>query len=123
MTTAELQGRVPTEHQVPMDAELKRKWVQALRSGVYVQGFGALRRPLGYIYGKPAAYCCLGVLCELIPGGWENQYKAGMDAVLAVDNFVAAGLDLGFDQMKLANMNDIDKMPFESIAGWIEENL
>jgi hypothetical protein len=40
-----------------MDAELKARWLQALRSGEYVQDSGSLRTSNGY--------CCLGVLCEV----------------------------------------------------------
>lgn len=40
-----------------MDSEIKELWVQALRSGDYQQGQGALR-----IDDK---YSCLGVLCDL----------------------------------------------------------
>ena len=57
-----------------MDIELGRKWVDALRSGKYQQGFGALKT-------KAGGYCCLGVLCDavLTPRGmvsrddWEDR--------------------------------------------------
>ena len=45
-----------------MNAEIKRKWVEALRSGRYVQLQG------GYIRDpRPESnrHCCLGVLCEV----------------------------------------------------------
>ena len=38
-------------------AEHRRKWVEALRSGKYYQITGALRNALGH--------CCLGVACEI----------------------------------------------------------
>ena len=41
-----------------MNQEIKAKWVNALRSGDYEQGQGALKNPNGQ-------YCCLGVLCDL----------------------------------------------------------
>jgi hypothetical protein len=43
---------------------VKKKWVEALRSGEYAQTRGALFRaePAG---GHPAGYCCLGVLTDL----------------------------------------------------------
>jgi len=41
-----------------MNAEIKAKWIEALRSGRYAQGCGRLRR-------HDDKYCCLGVLCEL----------------------------------------------------------
>lgn len=40
-----------------MNPEIKRKWLEALRSGEYNQGSGALR--------KNGKFCCLGVLCDL----------------------------------------------------------
>ena len=40
-----------------MNKEIKALWIEALRSGKYVQGMGFLNNN-----GK---FCCLGVLCEL----------------------------------------------------------
>lgn len=40
-----------------MNADVKAKWVAALRSGNYEQGEGALQTVNGF--------CCLGVLCDL----------------------------------------------------------
>ena len=42
-----------------------KKWVEALRSGKYKQGFGQLKN-------RQNEYCCLGVLCDLAE-------KEGMD--------------------------------------------
>lgn len=48
-----------------MNAELKAKWLAALRSGEYVQGEGRLR-------GEGNSYCCLGVLCDISGlGDWS----------------------------------------------------
>lgn len=41
-----------------MNAEVKIKWLAALRSGEYKQGTGTLRR-------SDDTYCCLGVLCDI----------------------------------------------------------
>ena len=43
-----------------MDAAIKQKWVDALRSGEYKQGFCSLHD------GWDDSYCCLGVLRELL---------------------------------------------------------
>lgn len=56
--------------------EIKQQWVEALRSGEYKQGKGALR-----LIGKEQdSFCCLGVLCDKSNvGEWrvrENSYKA-----------------------------------------------
>ena len=40
-----------------MNQEIKRRWVEALRSGEYKQGREALKRQ--------GQFCCLGVLCDL----------------------------------------------------------
>ena len=44
---------------MPMDPELKAKWVAALRSGEYKQGRDVLHN------NKSNTYCCLGVLCRV----------------------------------------------------------
>lgn len=41
-----------------MDAVIKTKWTDALRSGKYQQGVGALRS-------GDNKFCCLGVLCDV----------------------------------------------------------
>lgn len=51
-----------------MNPEIKALWLEALRSGEYEQGIGALH---SYEDGKDY-YCCLGVLCDL-------AIKAGVD--------------------------------------------
>lgn len=48
-----------------MHQEVKRRWVNALKSGGYKQGRGALHRPKTATPSGEAEYCCLGVLCEL----------------------------------------------------------
>lgn len=47
-----------------MKADIKRRWVEALRSGEYEQGTGALRQLDED--GKVVGYCCLGVLCDVV---------------------------------------------------------
>jgi hypothetical protein len=46
-------------------ADVKTRWVQALRSGEYPQTRGALRRVSAIADGPPRGFCCLGVLCDL----------------------------------------------------------
>jgi hypothetical protein len=56
-----------------MNADVKKMWLDALRSGEYAQGRSTLRSPSGY--------CCLGVLCDLavkngvIPEPQEHKNK------------------------------------------------
>lgn len=65
-----------------MDAQLKAKWVEALRSGEFKQGQGKLHNP------KEDSYCCLGVLCKLSGAVWgehsetiEEEYDDGSETI------------------------------------------
>lgn len=77
-----------------MNPEVKRKWVEALRSGEFPQGTEYLRRLTGYEASNTdqvTGYCCLGVLCELYrretgDGQWHgNGFWTNPDAVLDND--------------------------------------
>ena len=101
-----------------MDAEIKRKWVEALRSGKYSQCRDALR--------KESDYCCLGVLCDLqAPEEWRNEmgifkhrYEQGIP-----DEGIRGPARLKYDDASdLAEMNDSGKS-FAEIADYIEQNL
>ena len=58
-----------------MNPEIKKRWVEALRSGLYRQGHHTLRK---FEDGVPKD-CCLGVLCDLYrqehpkESGWEDN--------------------------------------------------
>ena len=93
-----------------MDAELKAKWISALRGGEYQQCRGKLHDGVGY--------CCLGVLAKIAPApfiklaeldtiGWrgEEHYHIGEE-----------------ERIKLEIMND-EGMGFQQIADYIEKNL
>jgi hypothetical protein len=61
-----------------MNSQVKKMWVDALKSGDYKQGVGYLHS----IHENEHAYCCLGVLCELaIENGVELEVKH--DSVVA----------------------------------------
>lgn len=102
-----------------MKPEVKKKWVEALRSGKYQQGGGALR--LG------DRYCCLGVLAEelgiLEPWDLEDGSYACEGDRMGVPDTV---LD-STTQSTLMHMNDGDDidapLDFKEIADWIEENI
>lgn len=104
-----------------MDANLKAKWIKALRSGKYKQKRGRLRGNEGF--------CCLGVLCDLVGTHWERRgdgYAAELDGFMSIailPDSVAneAGLSARHAGT-LADMNDGGKR-FTTIAKWIEENL
>lgn len=48
-----------------MRADIKERWVAALRSGEYEQTTNALQRVPGRWDNGRVGYCCLGVLCDL----------------------------------------------------------
>lgn len=53
--------------------EIKNMWVEALRSGKYRQGNGALRN-------EHNEFCCLGVLCDLVaPDKWTESDIKGIN--------------------------------------------
>jgi hypothetical protein len=104
-----------------MDAELKTKWLAALRSGEYSQTQQVLHRK------DPNGYCCLGVLCEISESGtWDSDgtyykfHEKGVDLMAGgatVQRFLPWTIS-----SNLANMND-DGTTFPEIADWIEENV
>lgn len=102
-----------------MDAGLKTKWIEALRSGNYQQGRGTLKDEEG-------RFCCLGVLCDVMGGKWNDTGDAEVNGEL--QSFYlghAAERAAGFrlhQQEKLWTMND-DRVPFSAIADYIEQNL
>ena len=59
-----------------MNQEIKTKWINALRSGDYEQGQGALKNTDGQ-------YCCLGVLCDLYDKHRMEEF--GAESCWAVD--------------------------------------
>lgn len=94
-----------------MDADIKIKWLEALRGGQYKQGVGDLR--------YNGTYCCLGVLCTVVDPDWEigNGWFGMPEGV-----FKASGLKSA-DPATLAKMNDHEGKSFDEIANYIEENL
>jgi len=128
-----------------MNPEIKAQWVEALRSGDYMQGHNALRRG--------DKFCCLGVLCDLAVKtgvvdvvdvvGKGSMYFYGTDKLKHHGYFLPpavqewAGLDdespkvvcdplIDVERIDgraaLANLND-SNMPFSAIADLIEEQL
>lgn len=110
-----------------MNANIKKNWVNALRSGVFTQVNGTL----GYDGIDVKRRCCLGVLCEIT----ENTVMEG-SKVLSVgralkNTFIydmpskevlhMAGLHHKTAH-KLAGMNDAG-YSFNFIADYIEEKL
>lgn len=119
-----------------MKLDIKRKWIEALRSGEYVQGGGALRD-------SDNRFCCLGVLCDLafkeeIVSFWRDDRGANYgrpdEPANRSTGFLPpsvqewAGLDndgtvlWNGEPWNLSSLNDNDHT-FAEIADLIEEQL
>ena len=88
--------------------ELRKRWLEALRSGKYEQGTDALRRE--------EKFCCLGVLCDIYdPSGWKGVSEGliggnrihieGSHTLPAKEVMDAVGLNAA-QASGLAGMND-----------------
>lgn len=124
-----------------MNPEVKKRWVEALRSGKYEQGDGRLRR---YRSGVET-FCCAGVLCDILAEDvgvdWEyipacKEWIFGQSRALLSDKVVScAGLDADDDgraypvvtidgeEANIYHHNDQGGKTFEQIAQAIEEQL
>lgn len=113
---------------MPMKAEVKEKWVKALRSREFKQTDGCLKKEL-----KPDkfGYCCLGVLHEIDGGKWRKEdyckdfYTRSKSSYNSSDTDLigkkfARGLTKEQKQT-LINMNDDQDKKFYEIANWIEK--
>lgn len=103
-----------------MDANLKAKWIEALRSGVFNQTTDRLR-------GDNGSLCCLGVFAEINGCAWDAKGRPSIGSARYADS-VTDVLDKDFiglsfiQQRLLAEMNDGGKS-FSEIADYIEANL
>jgi hypothetical protein len=108
-----------------MDAQIKAKWVEALRSGDYAQCKNYLRHEGGF--------CCLGVLCDVAGDGrWQPSDLPDVEHYRVSDTdyntqYLPHSLKLrcgiNSDQCDpLMTMNDEGKS-FAEIADYIEANL
>lgn len=115
-----------------MNPEIKRRWVEALRSGRYEQGYGKLSQN-----GK---FCCLGVLCEIaVQDGIIGVRDINDDTLFYGNNHEGSatvlphtvrewaglgerGVLIPSKQRSLVEIND-HRTPFSRIADIIEEEL
>ena len=94
----------------------KNKWIKALKSGKYIQGYGEL-------YNKNTdTYCCLGVACDIV------NCKSNSKSIIVTNSPKIPKILKGTSQgnklvKKLVDMNDYSQKSFEEIAKWIEKNL
>ena len=114
-----------------MKERIKELWVEALRSGEFIQTEGALKNSDGY--------CCLGVLCELhrrafggskwikIDSNAEAHYCGHTgdlpNEVIEWADFPGPEGEKGSLEETLVTMNDIAKNTFSEIADFIEANV
>lgn len=117
-----------------MNKELKKKWVEALRSGKYQQGTNYLKQrgESGVI-----RHCCLGVLCEIMPPRpdvsigeaqieIESKFESGgeqIDAKSTTNLSTKLAVDLGLEEydLELISLNDNRQASFAKIARYIED--
>ncbi len=117
-----------------MNQEIKDRWIAALRSGDYKQGFHTLRRE-GL---KGDTFCCLGVLCEIAvaDGAVEaTRQKYGWNygansCILPAEVLEWAELEsstgdfeLNGEPISLVDLNDHLEWDFNQIANAIEAGL
>ncbi len=113
-----------------MNTEIKQKWINALKSKEYQQGYEALRRD--------DKYCCLGVLCDIYvnetnDAKWsekglyfEREHSA--NSYLPEKIWEWTGLKnpdpmINEKAETLSSLNDRLQLNFEKIADLIERNL
>jgi len=109
-----------------MKADLKAKWVEALRSGKYEQGRGALLND-----GK---YCCLGVLCEVVGleiiatnrlagDAYPDHSYRRIEGIIGIESEVLTRRNDGDDDPLLDGAPAIEPHTFEALADYIEANI
>ncbi len=104
--------------------KFKAKWLEALRSGDYKQGYN------GELLDGNDNYCCLGVACRVVrvskikieSRGFPSKFIKGIPRYLSFEDGNVKW------QEKLSGMNDgkdgITKpKSFNEIADWIEKHL
>lgn len=89
---------------------IRDKWLEALRSGKFLQGTHQLKTEDGL----EIRYCCLGVLRHVVN---PNDNRGG--SYLSLEQLIEYGLSQE-NQCALADLNDFDRKSFLSIADYIE---
>ena len=123
-----------------MKKSIRNKWLKALRSDEYEQGRGQLAMPVN----EHDAFCCLGVLCDVLGEEFEEDSSINWQGLGVSRN--GSGLEhyglpprilkkTGLSEKQsgyLSRMNDGDptddgiewkEQSFTQIANWIEKHL
>jgi hypothetical protein len=107
-----------------LNPEVKKDWLTALRSGEYQQTKGTLKRG--------DSYCCLGVLCEVLPDVSWSRNDARPAMVIGGMAYSSTSIPpvlrerIGLEETEmtyLIRMNDSYGAPFDGIADYIERAL
>lgn len=120
-----------------MDKDVKKRWVDALRSGEYKQGRGALCYEEESSDGESSEFyfCCLGVLIDVeLYGDWETREVLNFSEKKTLWTFNENILTLGESQGRrfgltndqedyLTQLNDYISKSFDYIADWIDMNI
>ena len=111
-----------------------QKWVDALRSGKYVQGQSCLRKTVEGV----STFCCLGVACDVyaqeVGGSWGPMDQRRDVKFTDPEKSVASGfltpavtkwlgllwIDGRNVKHSLSRLNDFDHFTFTQIADFIE---
>lgn len=117
------------DKQQRLSKAFKRKWINALRSGKYIQGDAALKKTTTgdddfESEKKVTKYCCLGVAC-VVSGAkiiGSSGYIDGFRSVRGMRKVPKLLHGSSGIPEKLADLNDQGNS-FEEIALWIEKNL
>ena len=125
------------KHKYSLPKDFKEAWIKALKSGNYVQGAGALRKPAKHSHpdSKPK-YCCLGVACSVagvpekhITGEWidyRSLFNVNYDDVPEILHGESDENEL-VDALSAMNDSYCEdyklKFSFEDIADWIDDNI
>lgn len=99
--------------------EVQKLWIDALRSGKYIQGKGYLK--------KENKFCCLGVLCDLAAkdgSQWQwSGVKFGKRSGIPPQEVVHYVNLSETEVTKLINMNDLSRKTFSDIADYLEKKF
>lgn len=111
-----------------MDATIKAKWCEALRSGEYEQGRELLKY---YDTDGKIKHCCVGVLAKVLeipetpPDSARSEIVFNFGESRAeLQRYQYAPTGLNETQIcKCYRMNDTECLSFNQIADYIEENF
>lgn len=112
-----------------MKPEYKKLWLENLRNGNYIQGFGYLRKKTP----ECIQYCALGVLEDCInpndwcfdppSNTWHKPYSSNMGISKKTFDEVFTNNNIeGYKLTQITFMND-KGYSFNFIANWIENNF